>query len=197
MFLSKITINPYSHHASRMLRHYYAHTIMASIYPDETSNPRLLFRVEDNPFTGEMSVLVQSQYRPAAEWLVQNTGFAISVNTKPYNPILKAGDRFRFRLLASPVRRSDGDHLEYKRTNEEGETWLRDHQQGFRVLAVMQSLQALETIAPTKSPSYIIPAVQYEGTLEVTDPAEMTKAIQTGVGRSRHLGFGMLSLAKC
>lgn len=198
MFLTKITVNPYSRHASRILRHYYAHTIMAAIFPDETTNPRLLYRVEDNPFSNEITILAQSQYHPAAEWFVQNQGFALSVNTKPYNPILEVGDRFRFRLVASPVRRSaDGNHLAYKRTNEEGDDWLRERQRGFRVLTVTQTLQSLEKISPTDSSSYAIPVVQYDGTLEVVDPAEMTKVLQNGIGRSRHLGLGMLSLAKC
>lgn len=196
MFITRIVLNPNSTYAAKMLRHYYAHTILSTIFPDESDNPRLLFRIEDNPYANDLIILVQSQYRPAADWFVQNPGFALSVVTNPYNPILAVGDCLRFRLLASPVRRSNGKQLKYNRTSEEGTDWLMDHQHGFKVLNVVQSLQAVVTVASTKSPRYAIPAVQFDGVLEVTDPAEMTRAIQNGIGRSRHLGMGMLSLSR-
>ncbi len=195
MLLTRIVVNPYSSHASRMTRPYHAHTILESIFPDETHHPRLLFRVEENPFTNEMTVLVQSQYHPAADWLMQNPKFAISINTKPYNPIVNTGDRLLFRLLASPVLRSNGKQLPY--SPEHDSSWLAHRQKGFRVLSATSTTQNLVEIASTKYPRYCVPAVQYDGVLEVTDPTEMLATIQCGIGRSRHLGFGMLSLAKC
>lgn len=197
MFLTKIVVNPSSYYAARLLRPYQAHTTMNAIFPDEAAHPRLLFRVENNPFTDQLTVLAQSQYSPSAEWLVQNKGFALSVQSKPYNPTFEAGERLIFRLLASPVRRSNGKQLPYSSTSEEGLSWLADHQKGFKVLTASLTTQNIVVVASAKRPCYSIPAVQYDGFLEVTDTGEMLSAVQRGIGRSRHLGFGMLSLAKC
>jgi CRISPR system Cascade subunit CasE len=70
---------------------------------------------------------------------------------------------------------------------------------GFRVLAVRTSnqqditgtIQRDQQKHPLKFAS-----VQFDGTLQVTDPDLLREAVRQGIGSGKGLGFGLLSLAR-
>lgn len=97
---------------------------------------------------------------------------------------------------------------------EEQICWLQrkadDH--GFAILSAMpfnnrrlkdviptkdgkSALQATERIATKDHHDAKFFSVQFDGTLQVTDPERFLAAIQSGIGSGKALGFGLLSVA--
>lgn len=192
MFLTRIEVNPTGFYAEAMLTPYRAHGIMNAIFPDE---PRLLYRVEHNIYANQLTVLAQSQNRPAAEWLMENKNFARDLRTKVYDPQFVAGERLMFRLLAQPVRRFESRVVSVPETGPELMDWLRERQRGFEIVQA-SPVEVRSTKITKPNHNYLLKMVMFDGQLQVTDAAEMRKAMESGIGRSKYLGCGLLSLSR-
>lgn len=183
----------------------------------------VLFRVETA--AGIISLLVQSKMAPNWPFLDEvrdNSGRAYLVPTegiaddKP-NPRmmifdltdkeLPAGRILSFRLRANPTKRlSAGKGNTGKRVGlydeEEQLAWLarKGEQHGFRVLQAQVSrdgkIKDEDAIHRDDNTHKLeLLSVQFDGTLQVTDPDKLTAAVQTGIGSGKGFGFGLLSLA--
>jgi CRISPR system Cascade subunit CasE len=175
----------------------------------------VLYRVEQGS-AGQLRVLLQSSTQPDFARLPQGY-LETPPQSKPLDHIdsmLQSGRRLRFRLRANPTRaidtksRPDGTRNNGKRVELRGEEactgWLhrKAQQHGFRILACRIDAGAPDPrrvngkLEGKKDGSLItVASVLFDGILEVADVALLREALQTGVGRGKSYGQGLLSLA--
>jgi CRISPR system Cascade subunit CasE len=182
----------------------------------------ILFRVDLHPRTGIPTLLAQSLQRPdwsflLADWkdyLLGEAELPLDVENPAVKPVqlkLNVGQFLAFRLRANPtikkVRRDkDGKRRNSNRVplvrEDEQVKWLERKLDGAG--SVLHSAQIsnqtsvygklfIEKDHKEKRMKFF--SVQFEGVLEVKDPASLLDTVQAGIGSGKGLGFGLLSLA--
>lgn len=185
-----------------------------------------LFRVDPLP-SARAAIIVQSAHEPDWDYAFHNAQYFLAAppQVKAFDPRFEAGQRFRFRLLAYPVkrvsknstgesdetvgrkwadvpvpaselrqwlvRRTDSDWTDLKRTNG------KDTPPGFRL-----------SEDPDVQPGYVYVddngklkearrrrSALYNGVLEITNPDCFLRTLESGIGRAKAFGFGLLSVA--
>ncbi len=211
MYLSKLTLNPYSRQVQRELGDPYQlhRTIMRGFPTTLPEDERVLYRLDVAPRDNTLTLLVQSSYQP--DWTPLHDADRGQYLLEPPQPPktfklkLEAGSVLRFRLRANPtVKKQREDHKNGNRVplvHEEAQIeWLKrkGEQHGFQVLQVQVSGKdevsgwKKEADRTLKLQFY---AVQFDGILQVTDPDKLVTAVRTGIGSGKGFGFGLLSLA--
>ncbi len=174
-----------------------------------------LFRV-DPLGGGRVVILVQSALPPDWDYAFHNARYLLAAQPecKPLTLRFEKGERYRFRLLANPTRRlsknslgPDGKKVQKgigKRVpvpTADLADWLirRSEAHGFEVAKGSLSL----------APGYVyfkkddtqqrrrLRSCRYDGELMVIDPDSLWRAVVSGIGPAKGLGFGLLSLARC
>lgn len=104
MFLSRLTLNPRDPQARfDLARPYEMHRTLWRGFPGGEPR-RILFRVDADRRGGPPVVLVQSDRQP--DWAALPAGYTARVpEAKAFDPVLRAGQRLRFRLRANPTKR--------------------------------------------------------------------------------------------
>ena len=114
------------------------------------------------------------------------------------------GRRYRFNLLAAPVKKVAEDGVKnsrrrYLRTAEERLAWLRRkaEQSGFLLLEAQENadMSIYGKHSEETGGSFYSHAVCYQGVLEVTDREKFCTAWKQGIGSGRAYGQGLLLLA--
>ncbi|WP_040005262.1 type I-E CRISPR-associated protein Cas6/Cse3/CasE [Fibrisoma limi] len=216
MHLSKLILNPRCREVQRDLSSpYELHRTLAHAYTtdsgqDYRAQHQVLFRIEPlSHATALPAVLVQSATAP--NWNELPEAYLMhKPETKLLVPTFSVGQTLAFRLLANPTKkekrpdRRQGRRIALPDYAEEDEItpargWLvrKGEQNGFHVLyATTEAFWlGMDRGRATKN-AIPIYGVRYDGLLQVTDPALLTSALQSGIGPSKAFGFGMLSLAK-
>jgi CRISPR system Cascade subunit CasE len=166
---------------------YEQHQAIWSLFPNTPERRRdHLFRVEDQTGGSKATVILQSSTEP------RSSSSATVLNTKPYNPKVEAGACYRFKILANPTRKISATKkiVEIKDDNAQIE-WLQRKLPGANV-----TITAMDSKLVFSRKSFKSRYVCFEGVLQVTDPEKMLVALTMGVGRKKHAGAGLLSLAK-
>lgn len=216
MYLSRLILNPRSRRVQRELAQPYEmhRSIMRSFKPQlQEAEERVLWRIDDHPNLGVI-LLVQSHNAPDWIWLQDDgsRGYLLAVAepnpaTKTLDLQLASDQRLTFRLRANPtVKKVMPNARQGRRVgiyDEEGQiAWLarKGEQHGFRVLQVQVSPG--ERIVNEKAihredgvHKLELLGVQFDGTLQVTEPDKLITAAKTGIGSGKGFGFGLLSLA--
>ncbi|MFZ5903181.1 MAG: type I-E CRISPR-associated protein Cas6/Cse3/CasE [Chloroflexota bacterium] len=221
MYLSRLTLNQLSAQVRAELAHpYEMHRTLSRGFPKDTFNKTrndgecsgVLFRVDESPRDHRIVVLVQSQVAP--DWTYLNDkrdvrGHAYLLQppeSKLLELKLAAGQTFAFRLHANPTKRLGKSAGEKKgkrvgiRNEEKQFEWLqrKAEQGGFRVVRAMVSRKDRIKDNPKEGDdrsSLDFLAAQFDGVLLVRDPDLLIKAVRSGIGSAKGLGFGLLSLA--
>ena len=211
MYLSKLTLNPYSRQVQRELGDPYQlhRTIMHGFPATLPEDERVLYRLEAAPRSNELLLLVQSVHQP--DWAVLRDAdrgqYLLEAPQPPkvFKPNLAAGSVLRFRLRANPtVKKQREDHKNGNRVplvrEDEQIAWLKrkGEQHGFQALQIQVS--GNDTLSgwkkdDGKSHKMQFYAVQFDGILQVTDLDLFAAAVETGIGSAKGFGFGLLSLA--
>ncbi len=208
LYLSCLTLNPASRQVRAELRDpYQMHRTLARAFPADKAAyaaARVLFRVETKD---NLRVLVQSRLAPNWEHLGDGAAYLLeSARVKPFDPSFSPDQRLRFFVRANPTKRlpsgepkKDGPRVELFR-EEDQLAWLQrkgEHggflPQQFNVLAQEKQESAQATRHPGKATHF---AVEYDGLLQVTDPALFRQTLEAGIGAGKGFGFGLLSLAR-
>jgi len=213
MYLSKLALNPRNRQVQRELANpYQLHRTLMKGFPESLpADERVLHRLDVDPRSGEVTVLVQSLYEPNWQPLVK-AGNGHYLRTPPpppkkFDPMLKAGRRLRFRLRANPTVKTRSERNPSKKTRvplkkEEQQTeWLdrKAAQHGFRVVQVQVAKLGDQTgriKREEESHTLHIYTVQFDGILQVTDPERFNHALRHGIGPAKSFGCGLLSLAR-
>lgn len=236
MYLTRAYINPRRQGALKLLGNPRAlHALIMGCFPDQPPTPpgekvpRVLWRLDgDDPHRPILWTV--SPTRPDYTQLIEDAGWPAAQSpqwqTKPYAPLLDrltAGQRYAFRLTASPTYREPSPARNQRGQRRAHTTarhqlrWLIDKapRYGF-------------TIAPAGGPGDLGPdgepplqlqlhhrgkttfgkhdhqdrpirvaltTATYEGALDVTDPHALRTLLTTGIGQSRAYGCGLLTLA--
>ncbi len=218
IYLSRLLLNPRSRQVQREMGDPYQlhRTIMAAFSETLPDGERVLHRLDSDPRTGQILLLIQSQTEPDWRWLdekdylLPDDPFSDLDNpaVKPVDLSLRAGQNLRFRLRANPVKRLFRDDPDRKLKKgqrvglfkeEDQRNWLirkGENGGGFTVLGaniINEGFSGGRTKEKHRLKHF---AVRFEGVLQVTDPDRLLKTLQGGIGSGKGLGFGLLSLAR-
>jgi CRISPR system Cascade subunit CasE len=196
MYLSKILVsgpvcrNPYE-----------THRALWKLFPEDTdANRDFLFHVGQSD-QSRAEILMQSHREP-----VKSSGIAKILACKEHNPILSAGYRLRFLLIANPVKMIND---ESERKSAKGETKKcrvplirEDDQRAWleRKLDKAASLEVLiiDPVRPVKfrktkeDQAGKVQPVSFQGILKVEDAEVMTTLLKTGIGPAKAFGCGLM-----
>lgn len=205
MHLSLLKLNPRSQRAiTEASRPYELHRSLMAAFPDKAEGGygHVLFRLDIDRETGDMSVLVQSEKEPDWAKLNSATGFVTEYKSKPFDPAFVRDKVLRFRLRANPTKRVKETGKRQGILGEEAQkNWLRrqGQQNGFEVIDVNVSDEGFardkSKEAGGSKHDMTLLSVRFDGLLRVTDPDAFRQAIGKGVGSAKGFGFGLLSVA--
>lgn len=200
MFLSKLILN----HRSRQVRReiaepYEMHRTLMRGFPADLKSlsERVLFRLDPDP----PIILVQSLSMPNWVPLQEMEGYLLAQpEFKEFQPSFGAGQKLCFCLRANPTVKRDGKRRGLL-TEESQKDWLERKAQagGFRVsgLQIVRERMAFgHKTRDGEGQDMAHLSVRYDGLLEVTNPDQMLKTLQAGIGSGKGFGFGLLSLKR-
>lgn len=225
MYLSQVVLNPRHRETYRLLADIYAqHRFVMSAFPDKgetagnsdggRSDSKVLYRIDTAP-EGCISFLVQSAQNP--DWKKTGTlhaGVICKMDTKQDARAFEAGTRMRFRLRANPtVCRVNRDAKGARNPKREG-IFQESEQLGWLVRAAERGGFAVNLDAVLATPrgkregykpaqqdakahKVTCYAVDFDGTLIVTDQDRFVETLHVGMGRGRAWGCGLLSVMRC
>jgi len=222
MYLSRIFLNPRSRQVrSELANPYELHrTVMHAFAGRTDKNDRVLFRLEIHPRSGVPALLVQSPLDPNWGFLaVPEKNYLLPLADCPpgmtENPAVKSfdlglqpGQSLMFRLRANPtvkktVREEGRDERKtrYGLFREEDQLkWLERKLEASGAMLVSArasndtKVKGERRQADERQELSFL-SVQFDGVLQVKDPAALNTAVQAGIGSGKGLGFGLLSLA--
>lgn len=181
------------------------HGAVERAFPGERK--RRLWRVDT--LGGAYFLLILSEDAPDLSDAVTELGFdGEGWESKDCAPLLQRvadGSVWRFRLCANPtysVKSGDGrGKVHAHKTSEHQGLWLlrQSEKHGFCVdpeeFGVVQSQWYRFSKAAGAKPAVSFLAVTYEGLLTVADAQKFRAALQTGIGRGKAYGAGLLTIA--
>lgn len=178
------------------------------------ADPRgLLFRIEDSTRQSPSFILAQSTHEPDWTVLLQRAERVLLPERPPecveFPRNWSAGQQMRFRLRANPTKSLPGRGLSPGvrargrivplHGEEEQREWLRRKLHGAAsIVDVMVRDEGNRRLAPGKDKgagAHVV-SVLYEGILSVENPARLSEIQESGIGRGRAFGYGMLSLPR-
>ena len=200
MFLSKLSLNPFSTEARRDLSDFYEmKRTLAHAFGEQYEESHVLFRIEncDNP-----QILVQSQIKPNWDYLKSrdNGQYLLKqVDTKEWEEVdFSEGDVFAFKLRANPTNNMDKKKIGIFDEEKQLE-WIKDRRAAthdFKVIQVNITPEDIQKGKKFTGKPISIYTVVFSGYLQVIDKKKFKDAFLNGIGRSKRFGCGMLSLAK-
>lgn len=212
MYLSKLSLNPRSRQAQQELGNPYQlhRTILRGFPATLPDDERVLYRLDVEPRSGELALLVQSTHEP--DWsplLDADQGrYLLEAPETPkwLEPDLPAGSLLRFRLRANPTVKKkrdghkNGNRVPLVREDEQIE-WLKrkGEQHGFRILQTQ--VTGNEDLSGWKKEDGKVHklqlyVVQFDGLLQVAEPERFAETLAKGIGSAKGFGCGLLSLAR-
>jgi CRISPR system Cascade subunit CasE len=148
----------------------------------------------------------------------------LDVETVEFAPVLKAGDHLAFSLRANATRtRKDANGrrrrhdvvmdalprqgrgvLRHDVMMSQGRSWLEDQgaKNGFRLMIDEEDGRALRIDGyeqlrfPRLGPAGVISVLDFEGVLEVTEPALFLARLERGIGRAKAFGCGLMLIRR-
>lgn len=178
MYLSQVMLN--------VEDSYEQHQAIWSLFPNAPNRKRdHLFRVEDS-LSARCKVLLQSSTEP------NSSESAKVLASKSFMPSVSSGAFYKFKLLAYPTKRFSQSKkvVEIQQADEQVE-WLQR-----KLLGANVTVTAMDAILIANKKSYNSRFVCFEGILQVNDTPAIERALVMGIGRKKHAGAGLLSLAR-
>ena len=161
-------------------------------------DPRLLFRIEDT--SDGTQIMVQSHVEP-------NWPFAFAdldvlrcpAEHKVFDLHLRPGSPYRFRLLANPTVKRNGNRLGLFKEDDQ-RAWLtrKIEDAGAKLVGYVAAPRGLQRCDKNPAKDEHVAthfAVLFEGVLQAQDPERLKAVVGSGIGSAKGYGFGLLSLA--
>jgi len=197
--------------------------VLAHVHAKRNADAGFLFRIDPQP-GGRAVIVVLSAIEPDWNYAFHNACHLLSAAPqKPrlLQVAIESGKCFHFRLLANPTMRAPltkqqwlekkaaKEHIKRKRFQLKWETgddpekvfagWLdkRAAKAGFKLHEVKVGHIGYAYIhkGHDTDKGQRLRSVQYDGILEVTDPAAFRQTLACGIGPAKAFGFGLLSIA--
>ena len=201
MFLTRVKLNPKRRKTRALLDN--RHIGHALVEACTAGSQRTLWRI------GEVSrdhveLFMYTKVRPSVNPLVEQCGWPEQMgDTVRIGEVtdtlegVRSGDKFRFSVQVSPQKRvgsvarglsSDADVRQWFADREQG--WGFSTGGGFQLLVLGR-----ENYQKPRGSKISFPSAEVTGVLTVTDADAFRDAVQGGLGRTKHAGFGMVLLA--
>lgn len=223
MYLSRMYLNPQRRGTRKLVANPEAmHAAVMSAFPPNTDisagEGRVLWRLDSE--NHRLALYVVSRAQPSFEHLQEQAGWENqkSWSIGDYSAVLDSisvGKRFQFRLAANPVRSvHDPETGKQKRlghvTAAQQRSWLLNRAEAIGVKFLEIPLasdpedfsdEAVRVTRrevlrfPRKGKNVTIARAQFDGVLEVTDPAAFRTALTSGIGKAKGYGCGLLTVA--
>lgn len=211
MFLSRLLLNPRSRQVQRETADpYQLHRTIMKAFGPQRSQAGVLHRLDIQPRSNLLTLLVQSQEQPDWHWL-HDRDYLLPADplTGLDNPAVKqialplhAGQLLRFRLRANPTIKKKREGKNSNRVplvREETQiAWLKRKadQSGFDLLdaAISGQNRQISRKLGGHSPLTLF-TVQFDGRLQISDESKFQQALHSGIGPAKAFGCGLLSIA--
>jgi CRISPR system Cascade subunit CasE len=178
MYLSQVMLNVHDS--------YEQHQAIWSLFPNVPERKRdHLFRVEhvDNK---QIKILLQSSTQP------QSSEQASVLISKVFSAGVAEEGFYKFKILAYPTKcLSKGKKVVEIKEADEQVQWLQRKLSGANI-----TVTAMENKLVSSKKSFNSRFVCFEGILQVTDCEQIKRVLVMGIGRKKHAGAGLLSLAR-
>jgi CRISPR system Cascade subunit CasE len=165
---------------------YQHHQAIWSLFPNRPESQRdHLFRIESVE-GGATKALLQSATNPVTSKIatvLQSKGF-----------ILQLGDegQYRFKVTANPTKKvSQSGRLLDLASETEQVAWLERKLEGAKV-----RVNSIDSQLVSYKNHQFTRFVTFEGVMQVEDVVRVEEYVVKGIGRKKHAGAGLLSLAK-
>lgn len=228
LFLSRLSLNPRSQQVISEMRHpYEMHRTLSKAFPPDTFRKErkdndaagVLFRVDGQPCTNSVIILVQSRIAPDWAYLDavkdawRHAYLLRAPESRPFVLKLAVGQDLAFRLRANPTKRlgksAGGDKGKRVGIYKEDEQlkWLEEKlhgnqergraPSGFRLLSAQSRDEKIEDKPEFNNarPELELLSVQFDGILKVENVDLACQTIESGIGPAKGFGFGLLSIA--
>jgi len=178
MYLSKIVVNS--------LDIYDQHQAVWRLFPGTPDRKRdHLFRVEDTGDKG-CTLLLQSSTQPVSSDQIK------VLASKEFAPELAEGGYYKFKLVAYPTKcLSQGKKVVEIKEASEQVAWLQRKLSGANV-----QVTAMDDFLVRSRKSFNSRFVRFEGILQILNKEPIERSLVMGIGRKKHAGAGLLSLAR-
>jgi len=165
---------------------YEQHQVIWSLFPNVPERKRdHLFRVEQAD-KQQVKILLQSTTQP------QTSELAAVIANKEFQTQIVQDGFYKFKLLAYPTKcLSKGKKVIEIKDADEQVQWLQRKLTGANV-----TVTAMEDKLVRSKKSFNSRFVCFEGILQVTDNDQIERTLVMGIGRKKHAGAGLLSLAR-
>lgn len=203
MYIAKLELNERNREVHRDLGNAHAlHQRIMQAFPDEQREQaragwNILFRQEPDSSV----VLVQSAI--AGNWDQLPSAYLITHQSKEFTAEVqqfKAGRILQFRLKANPSKRDNKTKKLIGMLHASDQiAWLERQaaQHGFSVQGVdLMPMPNIFGIKKGAKAPIRLGAVLYQGILQITESDRFVAALQSGIGRGRSYGCGLLSTAQ-
>lgn len=213
MFLTQFEFNTRRRESRRLLasRQRIHAAVLQGFGDADRDQGRVLWRL-DRGENSRVMLLIVSPRRPDLSALVEDAGWPSTQTwrTAEYTPMLRAleaGQQWRFRLVANPVKSKKRDGQDRGRPQplrgmDERQKWLLDRAESLGVdLGAVETPSFMVTSADVErfersgSGSVDLTTVQFDGNLQVVDPDRLRVALTGGIGRAKGYGCGLMTLA--
>jgi CRISPR system Cascade subunit CasE len=219
MYLTRVVFDGFDRRSQRLFSSpERVHALVCAATDAERGNARTLWRL-DSRLNRNLTMFIVSAERPDVDILGGEKGGKLDLNgfrSVDYTPFLDRivdGQEYHFRLTANPVRslarwESDGtprrgQRVEHRTASAQLDWLLRRMPRlGLAPVATAAgdadvAIVGRERLRFRKQGHEVtIATATYEGTVRVTEPALLRKALGTGVGPGKAYGCGLLTLAR-
>jgi CRISPR system Cascade subunit CasE len=222
-FFSRVRLNPTRRDSRRLISSPQAlHAAVMGSHSGAvaTSTGRVLWRL-DRPSSHELELYVVSPSRPDFTGLIEQAGWPTTEtwDTTDYEPFLarlRAGQQWRFRLAANPVRAlaregARGQVSPHVSVDHQV-AWLRSRASGWGFSLVERSAgdspvsvtnrhtaafsRLIESADGSRARGRVaITSCDFGGFLHVEDPEALRRALTAGMGKAKAYGCGLMTLA--
>lgn len=201
MFLTRIQLNPKRKKTRTLLdNRHVGHALVESC---TAGSQRTLWRI-GAVGRDVVELFMYTQVKPSVHPLVEQCGWpeqmADTVRTAEVTRTLddvKTGDKFRFSVQVSPQKRN-GSVARVMTSDADVRQWFADREKGwgFSTSGNFQlPVLGRENYQKRGGKKLSFAAAEVTGVLTVTDLGAFRDAVQGGLGRTKHAGFGMMLLA--
>jgi CRISPR system Cascade subunit CasE len=178
MYLSQVMLNVHDS--------YEQHQAIWSLFPNVPERKRdHLFRVEQVE-NKQVKILLQSSTQP------QSSEHASVLISKEFLAEVAEEGFYKFKILAYPTKcLSKGKKVVEIKDVDEQVQWLQRKLMGANI-----TVTAMEERLIRSKKSFNSRFVCFEGILQVIDCSQIERVLVMGIGRKKHAGAGLLSLAR-
>lgn len=215
--LSRVAINPQLRQGRKLLANPQAmHAAVLSCFPPDidSDDARVLWRLDQAE--GAFTLYVTGPEAPDLRVILEQAGWPTrpgqSTDYRPFLDRLRAGQLWRFRLSANPVKSVPAGRGERGRvvphvTRSQQLSWLEQRavEHGFELLRTGESTDQVQATVTrsedlrfrrgNSSRPVSLRRAQFDGALTVTNAETLRKTLLLGIGRGRAYGCGLLTLA--